>query len=204
MLKKSIAIVLVLVMMLQASSPFCYAAEEMEGSDELSRSELMEEISILEDPVYDDNNYSNNDFDIQGDSADQTRSSNEPSVSVVVVNTLTTNVGGTKHKYEVYVYSNAGDLVYINGTKYSSLVIKTSYGGSNIFSRSDDFYNYPMAPLNYSVRGSFYRSINNPLTSGYVETSGAFVYGYISGWFSVYNFNQPIGINSPAAVISDR
>ena len=131
--------------------------------------------------------------------------SSSPYISISIINTLTTNSDGTKYKYEVYLYSNAGDLSYISATKLSSLQIKTSSGGSSLFSISSSItYNYSMASSNYRSIGTFYRSINNPLTSAYVKTTGASVYGYSSGWLSVSNIQGTVTINSPSKIVLDR
>lgn len=131
--------------------------------------------------------------------------SSSPYISINIHNTLTTDATGTKYKYEIYLRSVAGDLSIISATKLSTLEIKTSSGGSKLFSvTSTTTYDYPMGSSSNIPIGVFYRSINTPLTSAYIKTTGASVYGYSSGWLSVSNLQGTVTINSPSEIVLDR
>lgn len=135
---------------------------------------------------------------------DQILSGNDPYVTVFVTNTYITDSSGTKYKYNVFLNTNAGDLGYVSGTKFTSLYVRTGVGGTLLFSKTNYQYSYSGISYHSKEIGSFYRSISNPLTSVYANTAGALVYDYQNGWSPANDYYGTITLNSYSAYLSDR
>ena len=130
--------------------------------------------------------------------------SDNPYLVVNVINTFTTDITGTKYKYEVFVSTYAEDLGYTSRTKFSHLYILTGIGGSTVYTYSNVSYNYSGSPFHVQELNSFYRSINNPLTSIYVYTQGACVYDYNDGWVPAEDFIGTIVFDTVTASSFDE
>ena len=132
----------------------------------------------------------------------QTLSDNDPRITVGVSNSFIITSG--KYRYDVFVNTYAGNLGIVRGTRFDSLVIKTSSGGSVIKTFSSMSYPFSGSSYNSHKIGSFYRSVDDPISSVYITTLGACVDDYDNGWVPADDFIGTYLLDTTSSVLVDR